>query len=51
LAVLSATPKQIGRKEEPVDRLSDLLAHAVQFSYTALDRIVLNGYIDVHSAS
>jgi hypothetical protein len=29
-----------------VDRLSELLGHHVQFSYTALDRIVLNGYID-----
>jgi hypothetical protein len=29
-----------------VDRLSELLGHAVQFSYTAWDRIVLNGYLD-----
>jgi len=29
-----------------VDRLSELLGHHVQFSYTALDRIVLNGYIE-----
>jgi hypothetical protein len=29
-----------------MDRLSDLLGHAVQFSYTAWDRIVLNGYLD-----
>jgi hypothetical protein len=29
-----------------MDRLSELLGHHVQFSYTALDRIVLNGYID-----
>jgi hypothetical protein len=29
-----------------VDRLSELLGDAVQFSYTALDRIVLNGYIE-----
>ncbi len=29
-----------------MDRLSDLFGDAVQFSYTALDRIVLNGYIE-----
>jgi hypothetical protein len=29
-----------------MDRLSDLLGHAVQFSYTAWDRMVLNGYLD-----
>jgi hypothetical protein len=29
-----------------MDRLSDLLGYAVQFSYTAWDRIVLNGYLD-----
>jgi hypothetical protein len=29
-----------------VDRLSELLGQDVQFSYTALDRIVLNGYIE-----
>jgi len=29
-----------------VDRLSELLGHHVQFSYTAWDRIVLNGYLD-----
>jgi hypothetical protein len=29
-----------------VDRLSELLGHHVQFSYTALDRIVLNGYLE-----
>jgi len=29
-----------------VDRLSELLGHHVQFSYSALDRIVLNGYIE-----
>lgn len=29
-----------------MDRLSELLGDAVQFSYTALDRIVLNGYIE-----
>ena len=29
-----------------MDRLSALLGHAVQFSYTAWDRIVLNGYLD-----
>jgi hypothetical protein len=29
-----------------VDRLSELLGRLVQFSYTAWDRIVLNGYID-----
>lgn len=29
-----------------MDRLSELLGHHVQFSYTALDRIVLNGYIE-----
>ena len=29
-----------------MDRLSELLGHAVQFSYTAWDRIVLNGYLD-----
>jgi len=29
-----------------VDRLSELLGHAVQFQYTAWDRIVLNGYLD-----
>jgi hypothetical protein len=30
----------------PVDRLSELLGSHVQFSYTAWDRIVLNGYIE-----
>src|SRR3989442_8880652 len=30
----------------PVDRLSELLGQHVQFAYTSLDRIVLNGYID-----
>jgi hypothetical protein len=30
----------------PVDRLSELLGHHVQFAYTSLDRIVLNGYIE-----
>jgi hypothetical protein len=29
-----------------VDRLSEVLGHAVQFAYTAWDRIVLNGYLD-----
>jgi hypothetical protein len=29
-----------------VDRLSELLGHAVQFTYTAWDRIVLSGYLD-----
>jgi hypothetical protein len=29
-----------------MDRLSELLGRAVQFSYTAWDRIVLNGYLD-----
>ena len=29
-----------------MDRLSELLGENVQFSYTALDRIVLNGYIE-----
>jgi hypothetical protein len=29
-----------------VDRLSELLGRQVQFSYTAWDRIVLNGYLD-----
>ena len=29
-----------------MDRLSELLGHQVQFSYTAWDRIVLNGYLD-----
>jgi hypothetical protein len=29
-----------------VDRLSELLGRHVQFSYTAWDRIVLNGYLD-----
>jgi hypothetical protein len=29
-----------------MDRLSELLGHHVQFSYTAMDRIVLNGYLD-----
>ena len=29
-----------------MDRLSELLGPDVQFSYTALDRIVLNGYIE-----
>lgn len=29
-----------------MDRLSELLGRHVQFSYTAFDRIVLNGYID-----
>src|SRR5215213_8535797 len=29
-----------------MDRLSDLLGHAVQFAYTAWDRIVLNGYLE-----
>jgi hypothetical protein len=39
--------KRVAAKEgSPVDRLSDLLGEAVQFSYTALDRIVLNGYIE-----
>lgn len=28
-----------------MDRLSELLGHHVQFAYTSLDRIVLNGYI------
>jgi hypothetical protein len=30
-----------------VERLSALLGHHVQFSYTALDRIVLNGYLSL----
>jgi hypothetical protein len=30
-----------------VDRLSELLGHHVQFSYTALDRIVLHGYLEL----
>lgn len=30
-----------------MERLSALMGHHVQFSYTALDRIVLNGYIDL----
>src|SRR5881296_907791 len=30
----------------PVDRLSELLGQHVQFAYTSLDRIVLNGYLD-----
>ena len=29
-----------------MDRLSELLGHHVQFSYTVWDRIVLNGYLD-----
>lgn len=29
-----------------MDRWSELLGHPVQFSYTAWDRIVLNGYLD-----
>ena len=29
-----------------MDRLSELLGHPVQFSYTAWDCIVLNGYLD-----
>jgi hypothetical protein len=29
-----------------VDRLSELLGHAVQFVYTCWDRIVLSGYIE-----
>ena len=29
-----------------MDRLSELLGHHVQFSHTAWDRIVLNGYLD-----
>src|SRR5688572_33210349 len=29
-----------------MDRLSELLGPQVQFSYTAWDRIVLNGYVD-----
>ena len=29
-----------------MDRLSELLGHHVQFTYTAWDRIVLNGYLD-----
>jgi len=29
-----------------VERLSELLAPHVQFSYTAWDRIVLNGYLE-----
>ncbi len=29
-----------------MNRLSELLGHQVQFSYTAWDRIVLNGYLD-----
>ena len=29
-----------------MDRLSELLGRHVQFSYTAWDRIVLNGYLD-----
>jgi hypothetical protein len=29
-----------------MDRLSELLGHQVEFSYTAWDRIVLNGYLD-----
>jgi hypothetical protein len=29
-----------------VDRLSELLGHHVQFTYTTWDRIVLNGYLD-----
>ena len=29
-----------------MDRLSELLGHHVEFSYTAWDRIVLNGYLD-----
>jgi hypothetical protein len=29
-----------------VDRLSELLGHAVQFAYTCWDRIVLSGYIE-----
>jgi hypothetical protein len=31
---------------DSMDRLSELLGHHVQFSYTAWDRIVLNGYLD-----
>ena len=29
-----------------MDRLSELLGHHVQFTYTAWDRLVLNGYLD-----
>ncbi len=29
-----------------MDRLSELLGHQVEFSYTAWDRMVLNGYLD-----
>ena len=29
-----------------MDRLSELLGHAVQFFYTCWDRIVLSGYIE-----
>ena len=29
-----------------MDRLSELLGRHVRFAYTALDRIVLNGYLD-----
>src|SRR6266542_5685049 len=35
------TPKE----DSPVERLSALLGSHVQFAYTALDRIVLNGYL------
>ena len=31
---------------DSLDRLSELLGHHVQFSYTAWDRIVLHGYLD-----
>jgi hypothetical protein len=36
----------LAEEDRPVDRLSELLGQHVQFSYTALDRIVLNGYIE-----
>src|SRR5438045_2545955 len=37
--------RRLTRRRAPVDRLSALLGHPVQFSYTAWDRIVLNGYL------
>src|SRR5439155_21962902 len=40
------TKRATAKEGSPMDRLSELFGDAVQFSYTALDRIVLNGYIE-----
>ena len=40
------THRLIAEGGSPVDRLSELLGGAVQFQYTCLDRIVLNGYLE-----